>query len=108
MKLQNVLPDLIIGGFFALCIAAIVLLYFYCRWLFYIIIFLLVLWILFGLLMSTCCDIVYNKQPDYPPDFEDEEFGRDYLIQYKNYSSKRMRLIQRIAEKIINLVNKIL
>ena len=107
MKLKNVLPNLIIGGFFALCVAAIVLLNFFCRWLFYVIISLLVLWILFGLLMSACCDIVYNKQPDYPPDFEDEEFGRDYLIQYKHYNSKTMRIIQRIAEKIINLVNKI-
>lgn len=40
-------------------------------------------------------------------DFEDEEFGYDYLIQYKHYNSKTMRIIQRFAVKVIDLLDYI-
>lgn len=112
MQLQNILlyyilPYLIVGSFCALWVAVIILLYHYCRWLFYITCSLSGLWVLYWLLELICHRIVYGKPSNRRPDFEDEEFGYDYLIMHKHYNSKTMRIIQRFALKVIDLLDYI-
>jgi len=112
MKLQNILlhvilPYFIVFSFYALWVAVLILLYHYCRWLFYITSSLSGLLVLYWLLEVICRRIVYKKPPDYHIDFEDEEFGYDYLIQNKHYNSKTMRIIQRFAMKVIDLLEYI-
>ncbi len=112
MKLQNILlheilPYFIVFSFYSLWVAVIILLYHYFIWVFYITCTLSGLCVLYWLLLAICCRIVYDKQPDCHPDFDDEELGYDYLIQYKHYNSKTMRIIQRFAVKVINLLEYI-
>ena len=102
-----ILPYFIVFSFYALWVAVLILLYHYCRWLFYITSSLSGLLVLYWLLEVICRRIVYKKPPDYHIDFDDEELGYDYLIQYKHYNSKTMRIIQRFAVKVIDLLDYI-
>lgn len=108
MKSQTILPYLIVGCFYAVVITPVVVLYLYCRWLFYAFVIPLVAWLFCWLLFIVCHHIAFEKPDNSDVTIEDEDLMYDHLILRRTYNSKTMRVIQQFAEKISDILEHFL
>ncbi len=108
MKSQTVLPYLIVIWFSAVAIVLVVLLYLYCRWLFYTVVIPLGAWLFCWLFFIICHRIAFEKSNDSNTDIEDEDLMYDHLILCRTYNSTTMKVIQRFAEKVSGILEHLL